>query len=307
VETVGPAVVTIGFFDGVHRGHERLVVRAGELSHAAGSRAVAVTFWPRPKDVLRPDEQAPLLTTLDEKLAIFEGLGLLDAVLVIPFSEALADLSPEAFLDRVGAFCAPQALVEGDDFALGRARTGDVATLRRIGAERGFTVETLDVRDDAGERISSSSIRALVRAGDVAGAAMLLGRHSPLTGEVVRGDQRGRLLGFPTANLRVDARKALPANGVYAVRARLPGEAAAERPAVCNIGVRPTFGGEPKLLVEVHLLDAAMDLYGLPLGIELVARLRDERRFGGVDELKAQIARDADQARALLAGGAAVV
>lgn len=304
-EPIGPAVATIGFFDGVHRGHERLLVRAAELARASGVPAVVVTFWPQPERVLRPDgEPDALLTTLDEKLAIFDRLGLLDAVLVVPFTPALADLSPAAFLDRIGAFVAPRALVEGADFALGRDRVGGVDALRQLGAVRDFAVETLDVRDEAGERISSTRIRALVRAGDVAGAAALLGRRYALAGEVVEGDRRGRLLGFPTANLRLDASKALPGNGVYAVRARLPGESAAEHPAVCNIGIRPTFGGEPKLLVEVHLLDATMDLYGLPLGIELVARLRDERRFNGIDELKAQIGRDAGDARRLLALGA---
>ncbi len=307
VEPIGPAVATIGFFDGVHRGHERLLVRAAELARAGSMHAVAVTFWPHPEVVLRPDATpTPLLTTLNEKLTTFERLGLLDAVLVIPFTTALADLSPTAFLDALGAFIEPRFLVEGTDFALGSHRAGDVNVLRRLGAERGFEVETLEVPDDAGERISSTRIRALVRAGDVAGAAALLGRRYELAGEVVVGDRRGRLLGFPTANLRVDPAKALPANGVYAVRVRLPGESAAVHPGVCNIGVRPTFGGEPKLLIEAHLLDAAMDLYGLPLAIELVARLRDERRFNGVDELKAQIGRDADDARRLLAEGAAL-
>lgn len=307
-EPIGPAVATIGFFDGVHRGHERLLVRAAELARAGSMHAVAVTFWPRPEAVLRPDDLlTPLLTTLDEKLAIFDRLGLLDAVLVVPFTPALADLSPAAFLDALDAYIGARVLVEGTDFALGRHRAGDVEALRRLGAERGFEVETLDVRDDAGERISSTRIRQFVRAGDIAGAAALLGRRYVLAGEVVEGDRRGRLLGFPTANLTVDPLKVLPANGVYAVRARLPGEGAAEHPAVCNIGVRPTFGGEPRLLVEVHLLDATIDLYGLPLAVELVARLRDERRFNGMDELKAQIGRDVEAARRLLAGGASVI
>jgi len=300
---LGPAALTIGVFDGVHRGHQRLLARAHELAASQGLRAVAVTFWPHPAAVLRPDAAPSLLTTLDERLAILRELDLLDAAVVIPFTPELAALPPDAFLDRVAAFCEPRVLVEGTDFALGHNRAGDVAFLTAAGAERGFTVET-HVVEEGGERISSSRIRALVRSGDVVGAATLLGRPYALAGDVAKGDQRGRLLGFPTANLRVDPRKALPANGVYAVRARLPGEATAAHPAVCNIGVRPTFGGEPRLLVEVHLLGmpAGLDLYDLPLAIELAARLREERRFNGVDELKAQIARDADQARALLAG-----
>jgi riboflavin kinase/FMN adenylyltransferase len=300
IAPLGPSVLSIGFFDGVHRGHQRLIARAAELAGRERARPVAVTFWPHPAAILRPDEAPPLLTTLDEKLALMAGLGALDTVVVIPFTPELSQRTPEAFLDLIAGFCEPRALVEGERFALGHDRAGTVAYLRELGARRGFRVESEDVRDASGERVSSSRIRSLLREGHVDEAAALLGRPYTLGGEVARGDQRGRLLGFPTANLRPDAGKALPSNGVYAARVRLPGEGAAGHAAVCNIGVRPTFGGEPRLLVEAHLLDAEMDLYGLPLALELVARLREERRFDGIEALKTQIGADAKRARELL-------
>lgn len=301
MEPFGDAVLTIGAFDGVHLGHRRLVERTAELARERGAQAVAVTFWPHPLAVLRPQEQAQLLSTLDEKIALLAGTELLDGVVVVPFTPELAASEPDVFLDMLRAWSLPRAFVEGPDFAFGRERAGDLAYLRAAGARLGFDVERIEVTDD-GERVSSTRIRRLLREGQVTAAARLLDRPYHLTGSVALGDQRGRLLGFPTANIQPDARKALPANGVYAVRVALPGERAARHPGVANIGVRPTFSGEPKLLVEVHLLDAAMDLYGLTLGVDIIERLRDERRFDGVEALRAQIDRDARTARELLAG-----
>lgn len=297
--SLGQAALTIGTFDGVHLGHWRLIERTAELARQQGIHAVAVSFWPHPLEVLRPEPQVELLSTLDERLDLLARAGLLDAVVVVPFTQTLADVDSDMFLDLLGSFCEPRVLVEGEDFALGKERVGDIAYLRAAGERRGFAVEVLDVRQ-SGERVSSTSVRSLVRAGNIDEATTLLGHPYSVYGEVVNGDRRGRLLGFPTANLRIDARKVLPANGVYAVRVRLPGEDKARHPAVANIGVRPTFGGEPRLLVEVHLLDATLDLYGLRLDVEFVARLRDERRFNGVAELIAQITADARQARDLL-------
>lgn len=297
----GDAVLTIGVFDGVHLGHRRLVERTAELARERGVQAVAVTFWPHPLAVLRPQEQAPLLSTLDEKIALLAGLGLLDGVVIVPFTPELAASEPEMFLDLLCAWSSPRALVVGPDFAFGHDRAGDLAYLRAAGARLGFDVERIEITD-GGERVSSTRVRRLVREGQVREAARLLGRPYRLTGAVALGDQRGRLLGFPTANIQPDARKALPANGVYAVRVALPGETVARHPGVANIGVRPTVSSEPKLLVEVHLLDAAMDLYGLTLGVDMIERLRDERRFDGIEALRAQIDRDARTARDLLAG-----
>jgi riboflavin kinase / FMN adenylyltransferase len=298
--SMGPAALTINFFDGVHLGHQRLAERASQLAHPHGPRSLAVTFWPQPLALLRPEVDDGLLTTLERKLALLAALGTLDATLVVPFTPELATGEPEAVLEVLSQWCEPRALVVGPEFALGRAQTGDLAFLRATGARRGFTVESVEVEED-GAPVRSARIRRLIREGEVAQAARLLGRPHRLAGEVVLGDQRGRLLGFPTANLRTDPRLVLPANGVYAVRVRLPGEADATHAGVANIGVRPTFSGEPQLRVEVYLLDVTMDLYGLRLDVELVARLRDEQRFDGVDALKAQIGRDSVAARALLA------
>lgn len=298
--SLGPSALTIGAFDGVHLGHLRLIERTAELARRQGARAVAVTFWPHPLEVVRPEPPVELLAMLDERLDLFARTELLDTVVVVPFTQTLADADPEAFLDMLATFCEPRVLVEGADFALGKGRAGDIAFLQTAGERRGFAVETLEVRHDD-ERVSSTRIRSLVRAGNINEVTTLLGHPYIVYGEVVNGDHRGRLLGFPTANLRIDARKVLPGNGVYAVRVRLPGEHQASHPAVVNIGVRPTFGGEPRLLVEVHLLDATLDLYGQRLDVEFVRRLRDERRFNGVAELIAQIATDAQQARDILA------
>lgn len=308
LEPLGPAVLTMGAFDGVHRGHVRLVARAAELARERRARAVAVTFWPHPDAVVRPDTRLELLTTLGERLELLASLDMLDAAVVIPFTDQLAALDPETFLDTLGSWCRPVAFVEGPDFAFGRNRAGDLAFLRAAAAQRDFTVETLDVRDDddahpAAERISSSRIRELVREGAMERATRLLGRPYALSGEVIGGDRRGRLLGFPTANLRLDERKLLPALGIYAVRVRLPGETAARHPGVASIGVRPQFKSERSVLAEVHLLDTTIDLYGLTIETELVARLREERRFESVEALVEQMRRDAQQARDVLAAG----
>jgi riboflavin kinase / FMN adenylyltransferase len=299
IATREPAILTIGFFDGVHRGHQALVRRVSERAARESARAVLVTFWPHPLTVLQPDEPLSLLTMLDEKLERVGALGGLDLAVVLPFTTELSRLSPEQFLDTLRERFDVRGLVEGPDFAFGHNRAGDVSWLRRAGAARGFDVETLQV-DAGGARISSTRIRDLIARGGVIEATELLGYPYMLTGEVIEGDQRGRLLGFPTANLRLDPVKLLPANGVYAVRVRLPADARPERPGVANIGVRPTIGEDNRRLLEVHLLDAQLDLYGQRLTVEIVARLRDEQRFPGLDALKAQIAVDADQARALL-------
>lgn len=294
-----PAVLTVGFFDGVHRGHQRLVSRTGELAGRAGARAVLVTFWPHPLSILRPEEPVRLLTTLEEKLALLDALGGLDIAVVMAFTSELAQLSPEAYLGTLHDYFAPRAYVEGPDFALGRNRSGNVDWLRHAGEMGGFAVETLDVEMD-GQRVSSTFVRARIAAGEVETASRLLGRPYALTGTVIEGDRRGRLLGFPTANLRLDPQKLVPAHGVYAVRVGVPGDERIVRPGVANIGVRPTFGEGNAPLVEVHLLDAEVDLYGQPVTTQFIARLRDERRFPGLDALKAQIAEDAGRARTLL-------
>jgi riboflavin kinase/FMN adenylyltransferase len=282
IAPLGRAVVSIGAFDGIHLEHRRLLERARAVAAEEDARAVAVILWPDAHQSAAPADEPRLLTTLDERLALVAGLALVDAAVVLPFDPT----RPDAALEALAAICEPVALVVGTDPALDEDAT------------RGLRLVRVDGRD---ARTSEAEILGALRDGQLDAATERLGHAYALGGEVVAGDRRGRTIGFPTANLRLDPRKALPANGVYAVRVGLPGESEKPHPGVCNIGVRPTFGGELRLLVEIHLLDATMDLYGLTLGVELVARLRDERRFTGIDELKAQIARDAESARTLLA------
>jgi riboflavin kinase/FMN adenylyltransferase len=303
----GPVAFAVGFFDGVHRGHQAALRRLAELAAAAPARPVLLTCWPDPYSLLRPDEPTPLLTTRDEKLALLDALGVLDAAVVLPLTPELEALAPEAFLARLEEHAIPRAFVLVPDAMAEWQPLGRFDRLRRIGAEQGFAVERVGVAGD-GEpvfMVIAARIRRLVADGHVEEAAELLGRPYAVAGTVVAGDRRGRQLGFPTANLRLDPAKLIPANGVYAVRARLADEERAARPAVANVGVRPTFGASPTRLVEVHLLDAQLDLYDRPLAVEFGARLREERRFAGVEALRAQIAADADQARALLASPAA--
>lgn len=293
------AVLTIGFFDGVHRGHQALIRRVRSLADELGVEAGLVTFWPYPGSVLRGETPVRLLATLDEKVGLLRACGGLDFVVVMAFTSELARLGPDDYLGRLRERIAIWGLVEGTDFRFGRDRSGDVAWLRRAGAADGFVVETLEV-EAGGERISSTRVRERVAAGAVAEAAELLGRPYSLAGTVVHGDARGRMLGFPTANLRLDPILLLPANGIYAVRAGLPGEPAPERPSVASVGVRPTVVEGGERLVEVHLLDADLDLYGQRLDAAFIAWLRDERRFVSLEALIAQMRVDAAQARALL-------
>jgi riboflavin kinase/FMN adenylyltransferase len=303
---IGPAVLAVGVFDGVHSGHQRLLRETAALAREQAVRAVAVTFWPHPLAVLRPEKPLALLTPLTERLALLEALGLLDLTVVVPYTAELAAAGAEGLLDGLGAWCEPRTLLcEPEDAQEGEWAVA-LAALSAAAARRGLAVTRAAAweRDAAGTTlVSAAEIRALMDAGRVEDVTALLGRPYRLTGVVVTGDQRGRLLGFPTANLRLPAEQLLPARGVYAVRVALPGETEAQHAAVTNIGVRPTFGGELTLLVEVHLLDVALDLYGLPLRVDLIARLREERRFSGIEALKAQITLDAQQARERLAAG----
>lgn len=296
---IGPAALAVGVFDGVHVGHRQVMARVAEIARDRHALAVAVLFWPHPEAVLHSESDVRLLTTLEERLDLLASLHLLDVAVVLPFTPELAATEPDSFLDELGRWCEPVAFVEGKDFAFGRSRSGDIAFLREAGSRRGFSVETLNVMD-LGERVSSSRIRRLVSSGRVQDATRLLGRPYRLVGEVVHGDKRGRLLGYPTANLHLDARKLLPENGIYAMRVYLPGEHDAFHAGVASIGVRPTFGGDPKPLTEVFLLDGGMDLYGLTLTVDVVGRLREERHYDTVEALVAQMARDVEDARRLI-------
>lgn len=289
--------VAIGNFDGVHLGHQALVRATVALARSAGGTALVLTFDPHPARVVAPERAPRALLALDQRAAILSELGI-DVVAVLPFDRGLAALSPEQFARQVLVErLAARAVVVGEHFRFGAARAGDVATLLALGGRMGFSVRAVKPELLDGQPVSSSRIRQALERGDVAAAARLLGRAPFVEGLVVHGDGRGRSLGVPTANVAPD-NESLPARGVYAARAR-EAAAATARPAVVNVGERPTFGGRV-VLVEAHLLDFEGDLYGRRLRLEFLERLREERRFEGKDALLAQIHRDIAAARAIL-------
>ncbi len=293
--------VTIGNFDGVHRGHQALVEVAVRDARVAAGTAVVLTFEPHPSAVLSPDRAPSTLMTVEQKAEALASLGV-DYLVVLPFTQALSHQTPEEFArlvlrDALGA----RGVVVGSNFRFGRGRRGDVATLRRLGETMGYRVHGLDPVFHDGAPISSTRIREALARGAVEAVEELLGRLFVVEGTVVPGDGRGRSLGFPTANLKPE-NETLPGSGVYAcwcqVDARRDGPPVR---AVANIGRRPTFGGG-RSSVEAHLLDFTEDIYGHRLRLGLKARLREERRFAGPEELREQIARDVVEARGFLAG-----
>ena len=294
-EPAGRALA-LGTFDGVHLGHRQVIGSALERARDRGLVAAVVTFDPHPLEVLRPDRPPRLLTTTERKIELVSALGL-DELVAIPFTAELSRQSAEEFCDQVlVATLGARSVSVGANFHFGHDAAGDAALLR---SRPEFETEVVELVADEGESISSSRIRLLVDAGDVAGAARLLGAPYALSGTVKQGDRRGRELGIPTANLDVPEQQLLPAPGIYAATA---GGAAIEGdlPAAVSIGVRPTFGGG-ELLVEAHLIGFEGDLYGQVLQIEFLARLRDEERFDSAADLVEQMKRDVEQARAVAA------
>ncbi len=290
-------VATIGVFDGIHRGHQRLLRLAVRRARALRAASVAVTFDPHPQHVLRPSTARPLLTTLDERLQLIAAYGL-DVAWVIPFTRALARRSPDAFFTGVlRRSLGLRELVVGENFACGRNRVGTVEWLRRAGRAVGVRVHAVPTLCRDGVRVSSSRVRSAIEAGALAVAQRWLGRPHRLIGDVVHGRARGRRLGCPTANLHLRT-QVLPPDGVYVVRVTIGG-----RPrrwgGVLNLGRRPTFH-ETRRVAEAHLFGFRGDLYGSTLAVQLLARLRPERRFPSAAALTAQIARDLRTARALL-------
>jgi riboflavin kinase / FMN adenylyltransferase len=294
-----PSVVSIGFFDGVHRGHQTIIRRAVRKAGVTGLRSVVVTFDRHPMEVVNPGSQPALLMTLARRAQTLSQLGV-DVVVVMPFDDDLRHRSPEDFVDHVlvDPLQAREVIV-GSNFRFGHKAAGDVAVLTELGPSRDFTAEGVTLLELGGVVISSTEIRARVESGAVQEAARMLGRPHVVDGVVVRGDRRGVTLGFPTANLQIDPRVAVPARGVYAGWVHLPDGKTV--PCVTNVGVNPTFGGQ-ELRVEAHLLDYSGDLYGLSIGVDFRHRLRDERRFDGVEALVTQIGADAERARELLLG-----
>jgi len=290
-------VLTIGSFDGVHRGHQHLIGQVLRQARRTDLSAGLVTFYPLPAAVLAPHNAPPSLTTLGEKIALLEKLGL-DLVAILPFNRQIAEISARDFITAILQHLRVKELWIGSGFALGRNREGTLPVLQRLGQEMGFKVIRVEPLMQDGEVISSTRIRRHLAAGQVRQAASLLGRYPSLFGEVVQGAKRGRNLGFPTANLQVRDDRALPANGVYAVYAVLGQE---RHLGVTNVGVRPSFDSD-ELIVETHILDFDQDIYGVDLVVEFVERLRGEIRFDNLDELTAQIKQDTNHARHILTG-----
>ncbi len=293
------SVVTIGVFDGVHRGHRTLIGRARRQAEELHIRSVVVTFDRHPMEVVRPGSQPKYLQSLDRKITSLLAEGI-DLVYVVTFDYEFSQQSAEAFIQQTLAGpVRAQRVIVGSNFRFGHGAEGDVVLLAERGSELGFEVEAVTLLEVDGIAISSSEIRDRIARGEVEWAREGLGRAHMLEGAVVKGDARGQSIGFPTANVEVDDRMQMPANGVYAGHAVVLGGEGTIHPMVVNVGTRPTFGGD-HVTVEAHLLDVDLDLYGEHLGLSLEHRLRDERRFAGIDELKAQIAADITRARELL-------
>jgi riboflavin kinase/FMN adenylyltransferase len=288
-------ILTIGAFDGVHRGHQALIGKVVAQARATDRLAAVITFHPHPAMVLAPERAPCYLTTPGEKLALLEGLGV-DLVVLMQFNREVAATPAREFMEAVSSHLRVRELWVGADFALGKNREGDVPRLQEFGRDLGYDVRVFEAVLGGEQTISSSRIRSLLDQGRVQEVAQLLGRYPHLSGEVVVGAERGHELGFPTANLQVRAERAVPADGVYAVFARLGKE---RRPAVANVGVRPSFDNGQRT-VETHIFDFDQDIYGCDLVVEFVARLRDERKFEDIGELVAQIERDSQAARRIL-------
>lgn len=296
-----PSAVTLGVFDGLHLGHRHLIERLQAVARSQGLRTIVVTFYPHPLRIVNPTRTLLYLLPWEERLTLLRQTGV-DCVVPVTFTRQVASLPPDRFVDALLHHLGMRALIVGPDFAMGRSREGDATYLRRLGTQRGFSLEAIQPFVLPEGEARSSVIREALTEGAVERAARLLGRPFAVSSLVVRGDERGRLLGFPTANLAVPADLALPAAGVYACQAAVGDSHFA---AATNIGVRPTFGGTYQTL-EAHLLDFAGSLYGQRLRLAFLHRLRGEQRFGSLEELRSQIERDVERTRALVGQGSAV-
>lgn len=287
-----PNVLTLGVFDGLHLGHQRIMQTVVERAGEIGVHATAITFDPHPRAVLHPDSAPPLLQTLDQRLANFEVLGIEQAI-VIPFDKEFASHPAEDFLyeivhDRLHA----KEVYLGRGFAFGKGRGGNIDLLRRLSAELGFYADEVPEVTLRGQRISSSKIRHLLAEGRTNLARRMLGRPYGVEGVIIRGNRRGHTIGFPTANLKPHNR-VIPKFGVYATATLVDG---AWRRSVTNIGVRPTFENDAEPSIETFIFDFDGDLYGDVLRVRFLHRIRDERKFNGIEELKAQIQKDSARA-----------
>ena len=288
-----PTVLTLGVFDGLHLGHQRIMQTVVERAKAVDAVATAITFDPHPRAVLHPESAPPLLQTLDQRLANFQVLGLEQAI-VIPFDKEFAAQPAEDFLsdiirDRLHA----KEVYLGKGFAFGKDRGGNIELLRAMSEKLGFVADEVDEVQIHGQRISSSKIRKLLDAGHINLARRMLGRPYGVEGVIIRGNRRGHTIGFPTANLKPHNR-VIPRYGVYATASLIDGK---WRKSITNIGVRPTFENDAEPSIESYIFDFDGDLYGDVLRVRFLHRIRDERKFNGIDELKAQIEKDTRRAR----------
>ena len=292
----GETLLTIGMFDGVHAGHryllEKLHQRAAEKNLLSG----VVTFNPHPESVLHPHNQLPWLSSLEDRIKAFQELDI-NIVAVLTFSPKVAQLSAREFVSLVKKQLRMRGIMVGPDFTLGRGREGNISLLHALGREMQFSVEVIPPYTIDGEIVSSTLIRQALVQGDMRRVERLMGRYFHLGGKVTTSDKRGRVLGFPTANLDIKPQQALPDNGIYATIAQVDGK---QFPSATNIGIRPTFG-EGEKTVETHLLNYKGDLYGKDMRLEFVQKLRDEQRFPSPEELKVQIEKDVREVEAILA------
>ncbi len=295
-------VLTIGAYDGLHHGHQAVIAQVRMLATERGAKSAVVTFDRHPATIVRPESAPNLLTDHDQRLELLEATGI-DAAVVLPFDKRQAAESPLSFIERVLVRCLhAELVVVGADFHFGRNREGNVELLREIGETYGFDVEPVvlvERGDDVAEPVSSTAIRRALAGGNVTLATRMLGRPFEARGVVVQGDQRGRLLGFPTANVEVSSRICLPADGVYAGWYERPD--GSRYVSAINLGRRPTFYEHAdSSLLEAHLIDFEGELYGEEAKVQFVGFLRSERKFDGIDSLVAQLKHDVDHARQLL-------
>jgi len=293
------AVVTIGAYDGVHLGHRAVIRQVRDRAAELGALSVVVTFDRHPASVVRPDAAPRLLTTPEQKIELLSQTGV-DAVVVVPFSEEQAKETPVDFVTRVLVDALrTKAVIVGSDFHFGHMRQGNVTLLREMGERHDFTCEPIVLiprADGVNEPVSSTAIRRALAGGEIDSATRMLGRAHEVRGVVIQGDQRGRTIGFPTANVNIPTGMCLPADGVYAGVYRRPD--GSEYTCAINLGRRPTFyANQDYSLLEAYLLDFAGDLYGEDAAVQFVAFLRSEKQFGGLDELKEQLVKDIDSAR----------
>lgn len=303
----GRCVLTVGVFDGVHRGHAELISRAVKAGRARGVPTVLMTFDPHPMEVVFPGSHPAQLTTLTRRAELVEELGV-DVFLVMPFTADFMKLTPDRYIHEllVERLHVLEVIV-GENFTFGKKAAGTVDTLRNAGERFGFSVDSLSLVVERHQResvtYSSTYIRACVDAGDVVAAEEALGRPHRVEGVVVRGDGRGRGLGYPTANIAPPMFSAIPGDGVYAAWFTVLGGPAPQAPAAVSIGTNPTFSGRTRT-VEAFVLDASADLYGLHVAVDFVARIRGQEKFGSVDELIEAMGRDTAKVRAILAAQA---